>query len=53
MVVTMVLAQKAKKRNVMWAWNPHLALTISQTVCAEGATFLREMAITPKRRTEN
>jgi len=49
--VTMVLAQKPKKRKVLWAVRPQRALTISQTVWADGATFLREIARTPKRRT--
>jgi hypothetical protein len=51
MDVTMMLAENAKKRNVMWAVFPQRAFTISHIVCAEGATFLSEMAMTPKRRT--
>ena len=46
-----MLAQKQKNKNVLWAVRPHLALTISQTVWAEGETFLREMAKTPKSNT--
>ena len=51
MEVTMILARKAKKRKVLCAVRPQRALTISQKVCADGATFLREIASTPKRRT--
>ena len=51
MEVTIMLAMKAKIKKVMCAALPQRALTISQTVCAEGATFLREMASTPNRST--
>ena len=51
MEVTMILAQKAKKRKVRWAALPQRARTISHMVCAEGATSLREMARTPKSST--
>jgi len=47
----MMLAAKQKKRKVMWAVLPQRALTISATVWADGATFFRLMARTPKRRT--
>ena len=49
--VTIILARNAKIRNVLCANFPHRAFTISHTVCADGATFLREIASTPKRRT--
>ena len=49
--VTIMLARKQKIRKVICAVLPQRAFTISQTVCADGATFLREMAKTPKRST--
>eukprot|EP01083_Nonionella_stella_P122994 370349_1 len=49
MEVTMMFAMNAKTRKVICALRPQRALTISQTVCADGATFLREIASTPKR----
>jgi hypothetical protein len=51
MEVTMILAKKQKMRKVMCAVRPQRALTISQTVCADGAIFLREIARTPKSST--
>ena len=49
--VTMIFAMKAKMRKVTCAVFPQRAFTISQKVWADGATFLREMASTPKRST--
>jgi hypothetical protein len=49
MDVTIKLAQKQKNKKVLWAVLPHRALTISQTVWAEGATFFNEMASTPNK----
>lgn len=49
--VTIILAQKAKKRKVMCAPLPQRARTISHMVCAEGAISLRLMASTPKSST--
>ena len=51
MDVTIMLAQKQKKRKVKWAAVPQRALTISATVWAEGATFLRLIAKTPNNKT--
>lgn len=47
----MIFAAKQKKRKVKCAGFPQRAYTISQTVCAEGATFFKEIARTPNKRT--
>ena len=49
--VTIMLAQKAKKRKVICAPLPQRARTISHIVWADGAISLRLMARTPKSRT--
>ena len=51
MDVTITFAQKPKKRNVKCAVLPHRTFTISANVCADGATFLRLIAITPNKST--
>jgi hypothetical protein len=51
MAVTIMFVKKQKHKNTMCAWNPHLALTISQIVCAPGAFLLISMANTPNNNT--